>query len=129
MRQFLEGYFRDVWINRDMDAARNIYLHPNTYNVNFPDVPPGIEGIMRQVDAFLTGFPDAQFELHDFIVEGNIVALRIVLTATHLGVYRDIPATGKTVKLDDFVFIEMKDNKIWKFYPLFDMEAVLRDAQ
>lgn len=111
-----------------MDAARQKYLHPSTYNVNFPEMPPGIEGIMAQIEAFLVGFPDAKFELKDFVMEGSIIALRIILTATHLGEYRGIAATGKSVRVDEFVFIEMKDNKIWKFYPLFDLEPVIKET-
>lgn len=115
-------------MNRDMDAARNKYLHPNTYNVNLPEMPHGIEGIMAQIEAFLVGFPDAQFDLKDVVMEGSIIAMRVVLVATHLGEYRGIAATGKPVRMDEFVFIEMKDNKIWKFYPLFDLEPVIKET-
>jgi steroid delta-isomerase-like uncharacterized protein len=42
-------------------------------------------------------FPDVQVTVEELVAEGNRVALRWTFRGTHLGPYRDISATGKTV--------------------------------
>ena len=57
----------------------------------------GIESIKQFYHGFWTAFPDAHLTSEDMIAEGDKVACRFVLHATHQGEFMGVPATGKRV--------------------------------
>ena len=57
-------------------------------------------------------FPDLHYTLEDVIAEGDKVAIRWTLRATHRGPFRDIPATGKRVVNGGFAIFRFADGKI-----------------
>ena len=57
----------------------------------------GSEGIRRELEAFLTAFPDLHITLEDMLAEGDKVASRVTMRGTHHGPLFGIPATGKSV--------------------------------
>jgi predicted ester cyclase len=125
LRAFLREYIADVWGGHDFDLAQQKYWHPEVYNVNAPEIAHGPEGIKMQVDAFLAGFPDGSIEFEDAIAEGNIIAARIWLTGTHEGEFGGVKPTGKPIRIREYVFLEMKDGKIWKMHPLVDYATLM----
>ncbi len=46
---------------------------------------------------FSTAFPDAQYTVEALIAEGDLVASRYTMRATHQGELRNIPPTGRSV--------------------------------
>jgi steroid delta-isomerase-like uncharacterized protein len=59
----------------------------------------GSEGFKRELQGFLTAFPDLQIRLEDILGEGNRVASRVTMHGTHQGKLFDLPATGKSVTI------------------------------
>ncbi len=59
-------------------------------------------------NGFSEGFPDLQVTITEMMGEGDKVAVWWVLQGTHLGTFRKIPATGKSVawELCDLYTIE-----------------------
>lgn len=66
----------------------------------------GAEGLRRELEAFLTVFPDLQITLEDMLAEDEKVATRVTMRGTHQGPLFGVPATGKSVV--------MKANHIFK---------------
>lgn len=129
LRIFLQTYIKEVWGKHDFELAKNKYWHPDVYNANTPDIPHGQTGMMDQVNAFLTGFPNASIEYDDAVVEGNIIAARIWLKGTHTGEFMGVKPTGKHIRIREYVFLEMKDGKLWKFHPLVDFTSLMEQIQ
>jgi len=50
-----------------------------------------------EMQRFLAAFPDLRMELESVIAEGDMVATRIQMHATHLGSFLDAEPTGRTV--------------------------------
>ena len=61
---------------------------------------------------FSLGFPDLQVLVKEMIGEGDKVVVWWVLQGTHRGVFRDIPATGKTVAWEICDLYTIADGKI-----------------
>jgi steroid delta-isomerase-like uncharacterized protein len=55
------------------------------------------ESIRTSMIGFTEAFPDFQLTIKELIAEGNKVAGWWEFNGTHLGTFRDIPATGKRV--------------------------------
>src|SRR5262245_50585545 len=62
-----------------------------------PGLPQGVEGARLFYQGFLKAFPDAKLVLEDFVAEGESVAARFSLEATHEGEFMGVPATGRRV--------------------------------
>jgi predicted ester cyclase len=129
LRTYIKNYISDVWSKQNFDLARQKYWHPGVFNANAPEIPHGADGMMEQVNAFLAGFPDADIEYEDAIVEGNVIAARIWLTGTHTGEFMGIKPTGKSIRIREYVFLEMKDGKLWKYHPLVDFATLMEQIK
>jgi steroid delta-isomerase-like uncharacterized protein len=63
-------------------------------------------------ERFTLGFPDLHVTVKDIIGEGYKVAVWWILQGTHLGTFRGIPATGKTVNWEVCDLYVIADGKI-----------------
>lgn len=50
----------------------------------------------------------------------SIVAVRLILTGTHQGTWKDIPATGKHVRVTAMMFLRFEDGKLVEIWEDFD---------
>jgi steroid delta-isomerase-like uncharacterized protein len=64
-----------------------------------PGLPPDIEGIKQFVTMRWAAFPDEHVVIEDMVAEGDKVAGRYTLHATHQGDFMGVPATGKKVTM------------------------------
>lgn len=67
-----------------------------------PDLPAGKAGVRQFFGAFWKAFPDAQLRGDDVVVggdNGNRVAIRYTIEATHRGEFAGVAPTGKRVTL------------------------------
>jgi steroid delta-isomerase-like uncharacterized protein len=61
---------------------------------------------------FSHGFPDLRVTITEMLGEGDKVVVWWTLHGTHLGVFRDIPATGKTVNWELCDLYTIADGRI-----------------
>jgi steroid delta-isomerase-like uncharacterized protein len=80
----------------------------------------GFDAVLSIVSAFMTAFPDLQFEIDDLVADGDRVASRMTARATHTGEYMGMPATGKTVSCSVFGFARVSDGKLVEHWGVTD---------
>lgn len=80
---------------------------------------PGVEGPLDGREAYLEwaagiakALPDQKIEFHEMVSEGDLVAARGTLTATHEGPLGDIPPTGQSFEADALALIRTEDGQI-----------------
>ncbi len=103
-------------------------LHTPDYQHHDPDAPDpggGAEGYIRRNAVFLEAFPDRRLTIEDQIAEGDKVASRITMRATHTGDLPGIPATGRTVNIESMHFCRISDGRIAEEWELFDALGML----
>ena len=61
---------------------------------------------------FRDGFPDRHVTIDEMIAEGDKVVARWTMTGTHRGVWREIPATGKTIQWNGMDIYTVVNGKI-----------------
>lgn len=89
VRRFVE----DVW-NGGQLALLDQIIHPVYY---VPGVGQGSAAVARNIASFRLAFPDLVWTLEDMVAEGDRVAVRLVLTGTHLGPFRDIAWASRAI--------------------------------
>lgn len=82
------------WNEGELSGYLKLY-DPGAVLHGYQGVEPGFEGIRRFYEAFCAAFPGSQLTIDDVISEGDEVACRFTLRATHEGEFNGIPPTGK----------------------------------
>ncbi len=86
----------------------------------------GPEGFKQMVVETRTAFPDFHMKIDDMVAEGEKMAVRLTMTATHKGEYMGVPPTGKKINFTAAYFYRYKDGKEVEALPFMDMLTFYR---
>jgi hypothetical protein len=92
-------------------------------------VPAGATGAqaLKQVwTVLLRAFPDLHVAVEDMIAEGDKVVARNTVTGTHLGEYRGIPATGKSVTYSEIFVVRFAGRRIAEIWGVVDVLSQMK---
>lgn len=73
-------------------------------------------------------FSDLHFEVHEnvgVLVEGDLVALRTVVTGTHGGEYAGVPATGKSIQTSTSHVFRIREDRLVEHWQVLDTYRIL----
>src|SRR5438477_3271575 len=97
-RALVKRFFDEVCNGRKLNVADELFAAGHTYtDPAIPGVPPGPAGMKAVIGAYHSAFPDARWEIHETIAEGDKVVTRWTGHGTQRGELNGIPATGKHV--------------------------------
>lgn len=93
--------------------------------------PEDAEIFVQQHTQFLTAFPDYQFTIDDMIAEGDKVAVRGTVRATHEGEYpvaelKGVAPTGRRLEWEEAWFWRIVEGKIVEGWSVIDGVARLQ---
>lgn len=74
---------------------------------------------------FRTGFPDWRQEIVDLVAEGSMVVARCRCRGTNLGEWLGVPATGRSMQVDEVWFFTVADGRLSGLWSLEDTWARL----
>lgn len=124
-------WFDEGWNhNRNYELLEQVF-HPEWSDGNplRPDQTLGIEGMRELVGFYRSAFPDATFNVTHSFGQGNYVAIRYEVEATHFGDAFGIPATGKHFTSSGIVLYEMKDGKIYRSWQELDLMGIINQLR
>ena len=110
-KQLVRHYF-DGWANHGDPAVADALIATNVVLRNPPAVIRSLADYKQGMTAFHSAFPDLKFTIEEEIAEGNKLAIRWTLRATHLGEYQGHPPTGKMVTVTGVSIFQIADGKI-----------------
>ena len=120
------GRVVELWNTGNMAIADEIYgADFVNHDPNDPEVT-NLESYKGFVAAILTGFPDFHVTTNDLIVEGDKVAVRWIITATHQGEFAGIPATGIEATWTGMTIWRFADGKIVEGWWMKDVLGLLQ---
>jgi steroid delta-isomerase-like uncharacterized protein len=86
----------------------------------------GPEDFKQFVSATRSAFPDVHFTIDDILVEGDKVAVRWTMTATHKGELRGIPPTGKKVTIWGISMYRIVGGKFVEIWERYDTLGLMQ---
>ena len=114
--QFFQMYDGGV----DFNEMGEKILAPG-FMAHFPGQPAmDVEGYKQLGAMFRAGFSGMKHTLESLIAEGEWVAARGTVTASHSGEFQGVPASGKPVKLTFVTFDRVVDGKLAERYVELD---------
>jgi steroid delta-isomerase-like uncharacterized protein len=106
-------YADEVWNNKNLDAADELFAADHTYHDTLmPDLPKGPEGVRQRRSVYLGAMSDGQVQIHDLIVDGDRVAVTWTFSGTNGGEIMGIPATGKKATITGSHFFRFEGDRI-----------------
>jgi predicted ester cyclase len=91
-----------------------------------PGMKQGLAGIKESFGEGRVAFPDLHFTVEDMVAEGDKVACRITVRATHRGDFRSIRATGRQVTMTGIDILRIVDGKLADRWGEFDNLGLLQ---
>jgi hypothetical protein len=73
-------------------------------------------------------FSDLRIDVHEnvgVLVEGDLVALRTIITGTHVGEYAGVEATGNAIQTSASHVFRIRDDRIVEHWPVLDTYRIL----
>lgn len=120
------GHLAELWNTGNLAIADEIFrVDFLNHDPNHPEVT-NLESYKGFVAATRTGFPDFHFTAEDLVAEGDKVAVRWIITATHQGELAGIPATGIEVMWTGITIYRFADGKIVEGWWAMDMLGLLQ---
>ncbi len=102
------------------------FLSPDFVNHDFPMAKPGPDEFVKVIQPFLTGFPDMQITVEEYLAEGDEVFTRGYMTGTHTGTFQGIPPTGKKINVKYMDEWRIKNGKATDNWVRLDMLSMMQ---
>ena len=120
-RRFME----EVFNGHDAERARDFFTPDAVWHgPSIADVT-GVDSIVGLLGAFIGALSDVRAEEQDVIARGDLVALRLVVTATQTGDLLGIPASGRDFRWDAVdIYRVNEDGRISEQWAFEDMAAI-----
>ena len=112
-------YVEEVWNRHDLDAIDDI-VWPEYINHAATTDEYRTGGARRIWEWLLSVFPDHRFEVEDAATDGQTVALRGTMSATHEGELMGIEPTGKRVRAQQSHWFRVVDGKVAEHWAVRD---------
>jgi len=72
----------------------------------------GIGPLQEQIKGLRTAFPDIHYQLEDLVSADDKVTVRWTWKGTHMGPFRNYPATGKSITNEGMAIYDCRDGKV-----------------
>ena len=104
-------FYEEVMNKKDVNAIDRLCAADFVDHTAMPGQRPGIEGMKESFAMFMRAFPDLRVNIEAMIAEGDIVAARFTITATHSGELMGAPPTGRKVTMHGIDMIRIQAGK------------------
>lgn len=95
----------------NMEVLKEIVADDFINHTAIDAVPKNVEGLKQFVTMLHTGFSDFHIDIHEQVGEGDVVASRKTIHATHTGEIMGHVPTGKKVAFSVMDFVRLRDGK------------------
>jgi steroid delta-isomerase-like uncharacterized protein len=119
-------YAQRVFVGRNAEAAREFFTPDVAWHAAVLGTINGIDNLIPVLAGFVGALDDISNEVQDVIASGDLVALRIVATATQTGNLLGVPPTGRQIRWDAVDIYRVNDDgKITEQWAFEDFAAIL----
>ncbi len=104
-------FYQEFFDNKNINALEEVCSPDFVDHSPMPGMAGGLQGMRDMMGIFQKAFPDMKTHIEDMISEGDLVATRFHITATHSGSMSGETPTGKQITFHGMDWISFKDGK------------------
>jgi predicted ester cyclase len=128
-KEIYRRFCDEVLNGGDFEAAAR-YLDPVVVSHSpLPGQHPGAAGFITAMTAMRKAFPDLHAVATHVVAEGDHVAARFQVTATHRGDFVGIRATGRAIHYEEFVMVRFAGGRIVEHWAVADGLALMQQLE
>jgi predicted ester cyclase len=128
-KEIYRRFCDEVLNGGDFEAAAR-YLDPVVVSHSpLPGQQPGASGFITAITAMRKAFPDLHAVATHVVAEGDHVAARFQVTATHRGDFVGIRATGRAIHYEEFVMVRFAGGRIVEHWAVADGLALMQQLE
>jgi steroid delta-isomerase-like uncharacterized protein len=127
LRDTITRYFEDLW-NRGDESLIDELLHPEyvSHSPGSPQMSTDREGVRWVLRTMRAAFPDLRYTIEDLVIGDDAVAVRTTMAGTHRGDFFGLPATGRTVRVNQINIERFRDGRIVAHHRVTDMADLMK---
>jgi steroid delta-isomerase-like uncharacterized protein len=121
VRRFID----EIFVKGAVDAVDQLVTEdfvPHTW----PSTGDGRTDLKSAIVRVSKGLADARFTIEDMVAEDDRVAVRVTATATQVGEFMGIPASGKSYTIGEIHIFRIRDGKVSEHWHQFDAPTMMR---
>ena len=121
VRRFID----DIFVKGDVNAVDELVTEdfvPHTW----PSTGDGRADLKSAIVRVSMGLADARFTIEDMVAEDDRVAVRLTATATQVGEFMGMPASGKSYTIGEIHIFRIRDGKVSEHWHQFDVPTMMR---
>lgn len=121
-RRFVE----EVMNGGKVDLAAEFLDPVVVFHSPLPEQQPGAAGFVASLAAMRAAFPDLHAASTHLVAEGDYVAARFQVTATHSGDFFGIRASGRRIQYEEQVIVRFAGGRIVEHWSVADGLSILQ---
>ena len=115
-----------VFNGHDAEAARDFFTADVVWHGGALGTVSGVDTVVPILGGFIGALTDIDAAEQDVIASSDLVAVRLVVSATHTGNMLGVPATGNRIQWDAVdIYRVTDDGKISEQWAFEDLAAIL----
>ncbi len=124
-------WMEEIWNKRHRGVLAEL-MHPAATGVTEGGTVTGHADFYAKLhDPLLAAFPDLRMNVDGMVAEGDEVAIRWTITATHQGEFAGLPASNRRVRFTGVTWFRCKEGKVvvgWDHFNAGALIACLKDG-
>jgi len=122
-------FVAQVLNGHDPERARDFFTTDVAWHGGALGTVSGVDTVVPLLGGFIDALTDIDAAEQDVIASGDLVALRLVVSATHTGDLLGVPATGRRIQWDAVdIYRVTDDRRISEQWAFEDLAAILSQA-
>jgi steroid delta-isomerase-like uncharacterized protein len=110
----------------DIDALDDLIADDVIEHEEMPGLEPNKEGIKQFFAMFRSAFPDLHIDVHEMLVDGDLVCARAVVTGTHQGELMGMPPTGRRMEMQMIDIVRVRGGQAAEHWGVADNMAMMQ---
>lgn len=120
-KRLVQRLYSEVFVKWNLEVVDELVAPDFIGHEMPPGTPPGPQGFRQFYGILRAAFPDLQLTVEDMIAEGDRVVVRWRSRATHKGVFRGIPPTGRDASTTGIAIYRLSKGKVLERWVEVDM--------
>jgi steroid delta-isomerase-like uncharacterized protein len=120
-----QRWFADVVSEGKLEVVDELCSAEYVDHDPFPGTSADLDGLKESVTIIRSAFPDIEATPDDIVVEGDRLAVRSTMRATHEGDFMGVPASGKKIEVANYDFVRFEGDKAVEHWGVIDSAALM----
>ncbi len=109
-----------AWNQADFEDLDELIADDAKFHFRGQTYPTNAKDLARIITGWQQSFADFHFTVNDIVAEGDLVAVRLIMSGTQQDQWKEIPATGKQIQITAMFFLRFETGKLVEIWEDFD---------